>query len=486
MIAPWLILFLALAGTQPTSNPWADKLPNIVREAEFKPTAESVAAALETAWKADAPHALGTVPAIAALKFADDPRITAMRLRWLWRCGRIGEAEQLATKIAADSTDPVALSTLIAIELARGNSELALKLADRLITCKDASAAQQFAALSAHMLHDRFDGFATRIRECARGISADNGYPDAYLIESIGGLPEFFDAIGTEPVNQIRRHGSAPMPLMAIASLPAVDVFINGKGPYRFIVDTGGSIVLSINQAIADELKIKSLGTATVRGVSGSQVSHQALVDELTIGDVEMKRVVTRTFEMPPPMDALLDGIIGTGIFAKARMTLDFAHGKLHILPSTDQPPTAGDEHQTRIIGDAKILVPVTAQREKTLALIDSGAEAVATSPRKLKEWFPNREVTPLPSVGGMGVGEGGTAGMNLVPGITLEIFGRTKENVGGLGLEVLDSVFAPILGMDVPVLVGMPILRETNSVTVDYPRCRVWVEWIKPAEPKP
>lgn len=478
MFAPWLILFLSLAGAQPTQNPWADKLPDVVRSAELKPTAASVAEAFETAWKADQPHGLGTVPQIAGLKFADDARITALRLRWLWRCGQIGHAEELATKIPAESRDSVALSTLIAIELSRGKTELALKLADRLLQCKEVSPAEQFAALSAQMFADKFDGFAKRIRECAAGIKAENGYPDTYLLESIGGLPEFFDAIGTEPVNQIRRYGSAHMPLMAIATLPAVDVYINGKGPYRFIVDTGGSIVLSINQAVADELKIKSLGTATVRGVSGTQESHQALVDDLRIGDIEMTRVVTRTFEMPPPMDALLDGIIGTGIFGKARMTLDFAAAELQIVPSSDKP-ASGSEHQARIIGDAKIIIPVTAQREKVLALIDSGAEAIATSPRKLKEWFPNREVTPLPNIGSMGVGQGSTAGMNLVPGITLEIFGRTKENVGGLGLEVLDSTFAPILGMDVPVLVGMPLLREMLSFTVDYPNCRVWVDWI-------
>jgi hypothetical protein len=48
------------------------------------------------------------------------------------------------------------------------------------------------------------------------------------------------------------------------------------------------------------------------------------------------------------------------------------------------------------------------------------------------------------------------------------------------MGLEVLDTLLSPILGVQTQVLVGMPIFRDMKSWTIDYPRRRMWVEWIK------
>jgi len=40
-------------------------------------------------------------------------------------------------------------------------------------------------------------------------------------------------------MNQIARHGSAAMPMISTLRLPYCSALINGKGPYRLIVDTG-------------------------------------------------------------------------------------------------------------------------------------------------------------------------------------------------------------------------------------------------------
>ena len=63
---------------------------------------------------------------------------------------------------------------------------------------------------------------------------------------------------------------------------------------------------------------------------------------------------------------------------------------------------------------------------------------------------------------------------------VDLDIAGRRYENFGGLGLDILDTVLSPILGMQFDVLIGMPIFRGMKTCTVDLRRCKMWVEWAQ------
>ena len=60
-----------------------------------------------------------------------------------------------------------------------------------------------------------------------------------------------------------------------------------------------------------------------------------------------------------------------------------------------------------------------------------------------------------------------------------LQFAGRTFENYSGLGLDVLDTLLSPILGVRTDILIGMPTFRQTRSVTIDFPACRMWVDWL-------
>ena len=122
---------------------------------------------------------------------------------------------------------------------------------------------------------------------------------------------------------------------------------------------------------------------------------------------------------------------------------------------------------------------PVTLQGQASLALLDSGADVVAVSALRLKELFPNHAFTPLPAPG-LGVGEGSSLGISLAPGVKLELWQRTYEDYSGIALDVLDTLLGPILGVQADVLIGMPVFRDMNSFTVDFPRCRMWVEWLE------
>jgi len=478
-VAPFVVAVMLLypAGEKP-QNPWKDRVPATLEEVERCPTVAAYRRALDVAWRADGWQE-GLKLARAALdKYPDEEMLRGRIARALWRGGKIGEAERIADTIGEDTRDRVALTALIQIQLARGKGERASAARRRLGELGPESAVEFCYLAAAHLAEDRLAELAPLLREAVRRADADNGYPEIYLAEELGGLPEFFAAIGTEPINQITRHGSAEMPMIPLLRLPYCLATINGEGPYRLILDTGGSITLSLDDEVARDLNLKSYGTASIRGVSGKQDSEQTLVDELRIGEITCRRVMTRTFELPDVMTLAADGIIGTGIFTRARMTLDFKHARLVVSPASDEP-APGHPAELRIVGDAKLIAPVKLQDQHAIAVLDSGADVAAVSPQRLKELFPDRPLASIRAVG-MGVGEGDVGGITLAPGVKLEIWGRTFEDYSGLGLEALDTLLGPLLGVQTQVLLGMPIFREMNSWTIDYPHRRMWVEWIE------
>ncbi|MBU0641044.1 MAG: aspartyl protease family protein [Planctomycetes bacterium] len=463
---------------QETENPWTEKVSAAVEKAERLGSVAALAEALDAAWRGDAWQTGLELAQRVREKHAGEEALGGLAARAFWRAGHIHAAERMAARIARDTRDRVALGVLIATHLARGESDAAERYASRLEPLSQ-TAVDLSRVIAARVEQNRLDGIAALLRKTQRLANAENGYPEIYIAEELDGLAEFFDVVGTEPLNQIARHGEAAMPALPVINLPGCMMTINGHGPYRILVDTGGSITLSIDEAVAEEIGLKSIVDASIRGVSGKSTSGQAVVDELKIGGIVCKRVMTRIFEVRKAVAYSCDGILGTGLFADGRMTLDFERGRLVVAPSSERA-AAGNAVDLRIVSDAKLIAPVTVQGEVAAALLDSGADVVAVSPSRLKRIYPDRAVHTARPVGALGVGDESTPQISLGPGVDLELAGRTYKNVSGLGLDVLDTTLGPVVGVQTDILVGMAIFRDMKSCTVDFPRCKMWIDWLE------
>ena len=472
-----IVMFLYPAGP-PSENPWKDKVSGAVAEAERARTVAAYREALDVAWRADDWHAGFKLARAAREAHPNEPSLLGRIARAFWRAGRLADAEAIVDTIRADTRDRVSLTSLVEIQLARGRYGPAYAAARRLEELGPASAVEYYYVLAARLADDRMDGLAPMLRKATQLVDVANGYPEMYLEEVLDGLPEFFEAIGSEPVNQVTHCGEAEMPMITLMRLPYCNAMINGQGPYRLILDTGGSITLCLDDDVAHELGLKSYGTASIRGVSGKQDSEQMLVDKLELGEISCRRVMTRTFAMPAVLEFAAQGIIGCGVFARMRTAMDFEHARFVVSPSSDEP-ARGHSADLRIVGDAKLIAPIRLEGQPAISLLDSGADVAAVSMDSLRELFPDRELTTI-AAGGVGVGEGEAAGISLAPGVTLELWGRTYENYSGLGLDVLDNLLSPILGIQTQVLIGMPVFRDMKSWTTDYPRRKMWVAWLE------
>jgi len=112
-------------------------------------------------------------------------------------------------------------------------------------------------------------------------------------------------------------------------------VVINGRGPYRLVLDTGASHS-GITEQVASSLGISLEGSRSVllRGVTGSMPVPSIHVDTLSVGELEMDATM-----LPIVTDALggAEGVLGSeGLFDK-RIYIDFRHDLIMISQSRNQ-----------------------------------------------------------------------------------------------------------------------------------------------------
>lgn len=124
-------------------------------------------------------------------------------------------------------------------------------------------------------------------------------------------------------------------------------VMLDGKGPYRFIFDTGGENV--IDPAVAKEVGASGSGSAQGEGV-GAQTQDDTFtkIAAMQIGDATVKN---QLFGIAPTRAGFgvsagqrVDGVIGFEVLARFITTFDYAKNVVVLqMPGTTQPAPGSD-----------------------------------------------------------------------------------------------------------------------------------------------
>ena len=152
-------------------------------------------------------------------------------------------------------------------------------------------------------------------------------------------------------------------------------VFINGKGPFRLVLDSGAT-ASEITSQVASRLglAVDTSHPVMLRGVIGSATVPIVRVQSLTVGDLSFGRL-----RMPIVPDALggADGILGTDGMANRRILIDFNNDRINIARSHNQRAPAGYitidfqlMRQELLVADAYV------GDIRTKAVIDTGGQA--------------------------------------------------------------------------------------------------------------
>src|SRR5690349_6875172 len=152
-------------------------------------------------------------------------------------------------------------------------------------------------------------------------------------------------------------------------------VFINGIGPFAFVVDTGASSsVISPRVVTRLGLKPDPGRSKLLRGITGSEVVSTVTVDKITAGDITLNGGQLPVVE--PRVFADADGIFGADAFAHGCLYVNFVESHVSIL--RNGCPRVGDDWET-LRAEMRFgglpVVNARVGRTRVLAIIDTGAE---------------------------------------------------------------------------------------------------------------
>jgi hypothetical protein len=219
----------------------------------------------------------------------------------------------------------------------------------------------------------------------------------ASLVEASAAAPGQQTPPGTLPLKAPAMMPGTPPPavtgrraeidMQIDVGIPTVFVTVNGRGPYRFGVDTGAQGFARVSTRVIRDLALVQVGEMITGDPSGRDrrtvpVYHlDALgVDGLTYTGVTAEELV--------PLGHEVDGILGLGLFASLTLTLDFGRGRLvaehSALPAADGASIL--DYTTGPTGFVEL--PIRIGELETVLTLDTGAArtGMALPPDKLKE----------------------------------------------------------------------------------------------------
>lgn len=256
-----------------------------------------------------------------------------------------------------------------------------------------------------------------------------------------------------------------------------VPVLINGKGPFRFLVDTGadGSLV---SAALVSELGLapNQIRDEQVEGTTGTEQLPCVTVDTLSIGSI-VKHNIRLPVSRSPVMTGL-DGILGMAGFGAVRVVVDFRHNRVAVDRSSRTLPTSFlDIHAQRSPGGL-LIIPARVGDIPVAAVIDTGATETlgnaALRKALLREAAANAASTQIYGVTRQ-VSNGGVAASPPIYLGPAEVLGLriVYSNIPIFKTWNLDSQPALIIGMNA--------LGVVNALVLDYPGAQVYLEPIPP-----
>jgi hypothetical protein len=255
--------------------------------------------------------------------------------------------------------------------------------------------------------------------------------------------------------------GTQILPMRYYGTRPAVEVRVNGRGPFLFLIDTGASGDARADSSLVRQLGLRSPGRARASDAGGAA----AEIDRITFDSIEvgafratgveaLARDYNGTSYLPR-----IDGILGFDFFRGILLTLDNARGEVR-LERGALPPADGRTvlDYTLVEGQPALTVRIGARSFQVL--LDTGNIRALDLP---SAWLRAMPLAGFPRLAGSSSSVSGTVGLREVSLAEPLIIGRYRfENPA---VTFADEFHEANL--------GSTILR-TFTVTIDQQNRRV------------
>jgi len=254
-------------------------------------------------------------------------------------------------------------------------------------------------------------------------------------------------------------------------------VLIDGKGPFRLVLDTGANHSAVIPSTAAVLGSQGTTSTTVVTGFTGSAVVPTIPVSKMEVGDLLMGPT-----SLPVVADVFggAQGVLGNEGLAGKRIMADFSHDRLVIARSHGEPGAVGFTVVTfRVIEGGLPECDVRVGGIHAKAIIDTGAQGTVGNLPLQEDLMrhPSRNTKRADIVG-----------------VTLDV--QTGDNVpapqiemGGLTITGVHIIFGDMYLFqhyhltDKPVLlIGMDLLGSFDVLIIDYRMHEMMVRLSRPS----
>jgi predicted aspartyl protease/Tfp pilus assembly protein PilF len=278
---------------------------------------------------------------------------------------------------------------------------------------------------------------------------------------------ETLDALGAQRGRAIAEieapERPAPIPTDLYMNLVYVQVLIDGKGPFVFVLDTGASIT-SISSKAAAKAGLKPVSVAAARG-GGAVEARMYRLDTLQIGDVKIHNLPVGPFDDPSIAD-VADGVLGMALLSDFQIVIDFTGDRVDLVRRADPPaPSPEDAIPARNLFNM-LLVPVTVNGHPGNFLVDTGAAASVLSYSMADELGVTEEKADaqleLPP------GENGRPGgsARLVEDVRIVTAATSERLQAMIAIDLRET--SRLLGTEVSGVLGHDLL-DGYSLVLDY-----------------
>lgn len=263
------------------------------------------------------------------------------------------------------------------------------------------------------------------------------------------------------------------------SSRMTVSVMLDGRGPYRFVVDTGAERT-AVSNELAATLALKSAGQARLHSVTG--MTPVALFH---IGTLDIDRYRATGLQAPAMAQVHLGGhgLIGVDTLQRQRVTMDFRKRRMTITPSRVRDTGArGDDIIVRARSRAGrlVIMDATLDGAKVAVILDTGSQASLGNEALRRKLFAQRRKRPAVPIMLRDV----TGGQIQALYTTTHALKISNFQLNSLPLALADShIFTQLGFADQPaMLLGMDALAMFDRVAIDFDRRTA--RFLMPDEP--
>ncbi len=274
---------------------------------------------------------------------------------------------------------------------------------------------------------------------------------------------------------------SVTLPFRLLNNHVYVEATVNGKGPYTFIVDTGGHTLISPRAAAEGGLKVEGAGKTSGAG-EGTGTTGFARYREIALGPVRLTdqpafitNIYDRNIEGVP-----IDGMVGFELFARFAVEIDYGAKTMTITDfAAFDPIGAGTAIPFRFYDH---LPAVRGFIDGLPARFDidtgSRSELDITSPFVARYRLRDRYQPGISAITGWGVGGASRSYVVRIPSLTLGAV-KIPSIVSGLSEDKSGSTSDPNYEGNI----GSGLLKRFVT-TFDYSRRTMYLKQLDPQPP--